>query len=74
MPLNILAQGLFVGVSSIPFGWTIIKVAPCVLLIYLLKWYFNGVTNGSERNMHSKVIMITVGDLRLLMKYRIDCE
>jgi hypothetical protein len=25
-----------------------------------LKWYFNGAVNGSERNMHSKVVMVTV--------------
>ncbi|KAF2189606.1 oxidoreductase-like protein [Zopfia rhizophila CBS 207.26] len=61
MPLHILAQGIFEGISSIPFGWTAVKVLPCLFLLYVLKWYFNGVANTSERNMHSKVVMITGG-------------
>lgn len=60
MPLNIIAQGFSEGLSSIPYAWTVLKVAPCLAILYLLKWYFNGVINTSERNMHSKVVMITV--------------
>ncbi|KAF1911781.1 hypothetical protein BDU57DRAFT_590713 [Ampelomyces quisqualis] len=61
MPVNILAQAFAEGLSSIPFGWTVVKVVPVLALLYLLKWYFNGAVNGSERNMHSKVIMVTGG-------------
>ncbi|KAF2018818.1 NAD(P)-binding protein [Aaosphaeria arxii CBS 175.79] len=61
MPLNILAQISADGLSSIPFGHTLVKVVPLLVLLYLLKWYFNGAVNTSERNMHSKVIMITGG-------------
>jgi hypothetical protein len=60
MPLNILATGFFEGFDRVPFGWTAIKVIPCLAIVYLLKWYFNGAVNTSERNMHSKVVIITV--------------
>ena len=61
MPVNILAQIFSEGLSSVPLGWTVVKTAPYLAVLYLLKWYFNGATNGSERNMHSKVVMVTVG-------------
>ena len=60
MPVHILAQGWDEGISSIPFGWTLAKIAPWIAVLYLLKLYFNGAVNTSERNMHSKVVMITV--------------
>jgi hypothetical protein len=60
MPVNILATASSEGLGAIPYGWTIVKVAPVLALLYLLKWYFNGATNRSERNMHSKVVMVTV--------------
>ncbi|KAF2833253.1 NAD(P)-binding protein [Ophiobolus disseminans] len=61
MPVNILAQVFDQGLSSIPLGWTAVKVAPFFALLYLLKWFFNGAVNKSERNMHSKVVMVTGG-------------
>ncbi|CAI6248200.1 unnamed protein product [Periconia digitata] len=61
MPVYIFQQGLTKGISSIPFGWPIVKLAPCLALIYLLKWWFGGAVNTSERKMHSKVVMITGG-------------
>ena len=60
MPVNILAQALDQGIDSIPYGWTILKAAVVIAMVYALKWYFNGASNGSERNMHSKVVMVTV--------------
>lgn len=60
MPINILASAFNEGLDSIPLGWTVVKVAPVLALLYLLKWYFNGSVNRSERNMHSKVVMVTV--------------
>ena len=60
MPLHIAAQGLFSGVSSIPYAWAVLKIAPWLVLLYVLKRYFNGAANTSERTMHSKVIMMTV--------------
>ncbi len=60
MPIPILAEAIFNGVSSIPFATPILKTAPWLILIYLLKTYFGGASNTSERLMHSKVVVITV--------------
>ena len=60
MPVNILAQALDQGIDSIPYGWTILKAVSVIAVLYVLKWYFNGANNSSERNMHSKVVMVTV--------------
>jgi small-conductance mechanosensitive channel len=60
MPVNIIAHAFEQGLDSIPLVWTILKVAPFIAVLYLLKWYFNGAVNTSERNMHSKVVMVTV--------------
>jgi hypothetical protein len=61
MPIGILHQGFTEGLDSIPYGWPIVKVASVFGVLYLLKWFFNGASNTSERNMHSKVVMVTVG-------------
>ncbi|KAK2785816.1 hypothetical protein FQN52_008231 [Onygenales sp. PD_12] len=61
MPIHIIAQGFLEGVSSIPYAIPILKVAPWVGGIVLLKRYFGGTKNTSERLMHSKVVMITGG-------------
>jgi hypothetical protein len=71
MPIHIFAQVAFDGLSAIPFGWTIAKVVLCSALVYLLKWFFNGAVNGSERNMHSKVVMVTVRS-PLLLSYGLE--
>lgn len=60
MPIHIFAEVAFDGLSAIPYGWTIAKLVLGSALLYLLKWFFNGAVNGSERNMHSKVVMVTV--------------
>ncbi|PYH49636.1 putative oxidoreductase [Aspergillus saccharolyticus JOP 1030-1] len=61
MPIPLIVQGVTEGLSSIPFAWTILKLAPWVLLVAALKFYFGGARNASERVMHSKVVMITGG-------------
>ncbi|KAI9783414.1 MAG: hypothetical protein M1816_001388 [Peltula sp. TS41687] len=61
MPLPILAEGLFNGLSSIPYSRPILKSLIWLGIIYLLKTYFGGARNTSERMMHSKVVMITGG-------------
>lgn len=60
MPIPIIATGIREGVSAIPYAWTILRIAPWVLVIGALKWYFEGARNTSERMMRSKVIMVTV--------------
>ncbi|KAH7411262.1 hypothetical protein BKA64DRAFT_569837 [Cadophora sp. MPI-SDFR-AT-0126] len=40
---------------------SILKVVAALLIIGLVKWFSKGATNTSERQMHSKVVMITGG-------------
>ncbi|KAJ4990030.1 oxidoreductase C19A8.06 [Stagonosporopsis vannaccii] len=61
MPIGILYQGFTEGLDSIPYGWPIVKAASFLAVLYLLKLFFNGSINTSERNMHSKVVMVTGG-------------
>ncbi|KAI9842986.1 MAG: hypothetical protein M1838_002904 [Thelocarpon superellum] len=61
MPIPILAEAVFNGLSSIPFVYPLLKLLPWLGLVYLLKVYFGGASNTSERLMHSKVVMITGG-------------
>ncbi|KAI9893163.1 MAG: hypothetical protein M1814_000711 [Vezdaea aestivalis] len=61
MPLPILAEGLFNGLSAIPYSSPILRTLPWFAGSYVLKTYLNGTVNRSERNMHSKVVMITGG-------------
>lgn len=60
MPVHILGVIWEQGIAAIPYGWTLLKLLPVAAVLYLLKLYFNGAVNTSERNMHSKVVMITV--------------
>jgi len=60
MPVPLLANVYFDGIDSIPGAWTVLKILPWLALLYVLKWYFSGSSNRSERNMHGKVVMITV--------------
>jgi len=68
MPIGILHQGFTEGLDSIPYGWPIVKVASVLGVLYLLKWFFNGAANTSERNMHSKVVIVTVGSALLFLQ------
>jgi NAD(P)-dependent dehydrogenase (short-subunit alcohol dehydrogenase family) len=61
MPIPIIVQGIREGIDSIPYAYTVLKIVPWVLLVAALKYYFGGARNGSERVMHSKIIMITGG-------------
>lgn len=60
MPIPLLGDLVFKGVHSVPFAVPILKTLPCLLIVYLLKIYFGGARNTSERLMRSKIIMITV--------------
>lgn len=60
MPVPIIAEIFDSGLDKIPYAYTILKTIPWLAAIYLLKLYFGGATNRSERVLHSKVIMITV--------------
>ncbi|ERF71471.1 hypothetical protein EPUS_00460 [Endocarpon pusillum Z07020] len=61
MPLPLLAESLWRGLSSIPYGYTVLKFSSWALVISLLKYYFGGARNTAERVMHGKVVIITGG-------------
>ncbi|KAJ5218634.1 oxidoreductase C19A8.06 [Penicillium cinerascens] len=61
MPIPIIIKGFQEGVEAIPFAWPVLRVAPWLLIVAALKYYFGGARNTSERLMHSKVVMVTGG-------------
>jgi small-conductance mechanosensitive channel len=60
MPIPLISHGITEGLSAIPHFYTAIKWTAVVAVVALLKYYFGGARNTSERLMHSKVVMITV--------------
>jgi len=60
MPIPLAAEILDGGLAKIPYAYTVLKSTPWLILIYLLKLYFGGKSNRSERVLHSKVIVMTV--------------
>ena len=60
MPLPIVAEALSGKLGKIPYAFTILKATAWIAVVYLLRVYFGGAINQSERNMHSKVVMLTV--------------
>lgn len=72
MPIPLITQGIRDGISSIPYAAPILKVLPWVLILAALKYYFGGARNGSERVMHSKVVMVTVRFLSSIICISID--
>ncbi|KAL8766888.1 MAG: hypothetical protein Q9194_006143 [Teloschistes cf. exilis] len=61
MPIPILAEVAYNGPSAVPGLVPTLKVLPWLALIYIMKWYFGGASNVSERLMKSKVVMVTGG-------------
>lgn len=69
MPVPLFNNVLVQGIDSIPFVYPILKAIPWVILTWIMKWYFGGASNSSERMMHSKVVMVTVNQLYETLKY-----
>jgi len=60
MPIPFLAEVIFHG---LPFGisfWSVAKVGAVLFVLAATKWWCSGASNTSERQMHSKVVIITV--------------
>ncbi|RAO67993.1 uncharacterized protein BHQ10_004005 [Talaromyces amestolkiae] len=55
MPIPLISHGITEGLSAIPYAYTAIKWAAVVAVVALLKYYFGGARNTSERLLHSKV-------------------
>lgn len=79
MPVPLINYVLSEGVAQeaiLPYVWPALKVASGFGALYAVKWYCRGAVNTSERNMHGKVVMITVSVFRpnaeqmLMQKYR----
>ncbi|KAI9665555.1 MAG: hypothetical protein M1831_001698 [Alyxoria varia] len=68
MPVPIIIEAIENGFEKMPAVYTFLqyvwKVLPYILAITLAKWYFGGARNTSERNMHSKVVMMTASYLQ----------
>lgn len=60
MVVPLVAKGLLDGISDLPYVYTVLKTLPWIGLVVLLKFYFGGAKNRSERLMHGKVVMVTV--------------
>ena len=61
MPIPIARKVLGDGFDSVPFIWPVLKTLPYLAVLYLAKLYFNGTANTSERKLHGKVVLVTVG-------------
>lgn len=60
MPLDIVRKVFAEGLDSVPFVTPALKAVPWLGGVVLLKRYFGGARNASERDMHGKVVLITV--------------
>lgn len=63
MPIPLISHGVAEGISAIPYVFTVLKAAAAIAVVALLKYFFGGARNTSERLMHSKVVMVTVHPL-----------
>jgi NAD(P)-dependent dehydrogenase (short-subunit alcohol dehydrogenase family) len=61
MPVPVISTVLEEGLDAVPFLLPILKKLPWLAGLYVVKVYFSGASNGSERNMHGKVVMVTGG-------------
>lgn len=61
MPIPLIAEAFAKGIGAIPFLPSVLWALPWLLLIGSMKLYFSGASNKSERLLHGKVVMITVG-------------
>ena len=60
MPIPIVRKVFAEGFDSVPFVVPLLKSVPWIGGVVLLKRYFGGARNGSERDMHGKVVLMTV--------------
>lgn len=60
MPLPFIAEVISNGMPYGIDGWKVVYIIGLVFLVAVIKWYSLGAANTAERQMHSKVIMVTV--------------
>lgn len=77
MAIYIIRTAFNDGIGSVPFLWPIVKALPWLFLLWAIKFFFSGVSNKSERNMHGKVVLVTVCTVQtqaMMQKLRISRE
>lgn len=60
MAIYIIRTAFNDGISSVPFLWPFLKAIPWLVLLWAVKFFFSGVSNKSDRNMHGRVVLVTV--------------
>lgn len=60
MPIPFLAEVVFNGIPGGISYWSVIKNFLALTVLAAIRCYCSGASNTSERQMHSKVVMITV--------------
>jgi NAD(P)-dependent dehydrogenase (short-subunit alcohol dehydrogenase family) len=69
MPIPFLAELVFNGIPGGISYWRVVKGLLAITVLGAIKSYSSGASNNSERQMHSKVIMITVCSWSTLADY-----
>ena len=64
MPIPIARKLFAEGFDSVPFVPQLLRASPWIAVLALLKWFFGGARNPSERDMHGKVVLVTVCTMR----------
>jgi hypothetical protein len=60
MIIPFIVQAIYNRIPSEVDIWNVIKVVALIGVITLVKLYCRGAINTAERQLHSKVVMITV--------------
>jgi NAD(P)-dependent dehydrogenase (short-subunit alcohol dehydrogenase family) len=61
MPVPLIQKAILDGLDTVPNSAVLFKILAVGVVLYLIRRWFQGATNTSERTMHGKVVMITGG-------------
>ncbi|THX12244.1 NAD(P)-binding protein [Aureobasidium pullulans] len=61
MPVPLIQKAILDGLETVPNSAVLLKLLPVLLVLYLIRRWFQGASNTSERTMHGKVVIITGG-------------
>lgn len=72
MPVEIIGHFLWEGgFLDVPYVLPTLKTLPVLFFLYVLKIYLGGARNTAERDMHGKVVIITVSRSGIFRYYDI---
>lgn len=60
MPVYYVKKAFLDGFDNVPGSWTLVQAAVVFAVCYAVKLWFSGASNGSERKMDGKVVIVTV--------------